>query len=106
MFKESLQIQRDAGDATYQALCLNAIGNVYLARGESEDALTYFQQALQLREKLNVPGDIADTLGNLGVTNVNSASTTKPPTPTCARSICIARAGTITARHCNRRASE
>jgi tetratricopeptide (TPR) repeat protein len=71
MFKESLQIQRDAGDETYQALCLNAIGNVYLSRGESEDALTYFQQALQLREKLNVPGDIADTLGNLGVTNVN-----------------------------------
>jgi tetratricopeptide (TPR) repeat protein len=44
---------------------------VYLARGESEDALTYFQQALQLREKLNAPGDIADTLGNVGVTNAN-----------------------------------
>ena len=55
MFKESLQIQRDAGDETYQALCLNNIGTAYLQKGENEDALTYLQQALQIREKLNVP---------------------------------------------------
>ena len=41
MFKESLQIQRDAGDETYQALCLNNIGTAYLQKGENEDALTY-----------------------------------------------------------------
>ena len=71
MFKESLQIQRDAGDETYQALCLNNIGNAYLQKGENEDALTYLQQALQLREKLNVPVDIADTLHNLGEAYAN-----------------------------------
>src|SRR5208282_5296564 len=32
----------------------------------NEDALTYLQQALQIREKLNVPDDIAATLENLG----------------------------------------
>jgi eukaryotic-like serine/threonine-protein kinase len=71
MFKESLQIQRDAGDETYQALCLNNIGNAYLQKGENEDALTYLQQALQLREKLNVPADIAETLHNLGEAYAN-----------------------------------
>ena len=70
-FKESLQIERDAGDETYQALCLNNIGNAYLQKGENEDALTYLQQASQLREKLNVPGDIAETLHNLGEAYAN-----------------------------------
>ena len=66
MFKESLQIQRDAGDETYQALCLSNIGTAYLQKGETEDGLTYLQQALQIREKLNVPGDIAETLQQPG----------------------------------------
>ena len=47
-------------------MCLNNIGNVYLSRGENDNALTYLQQALQLREKLNVPADIAETLHNAG----------------------------------------
>ena len=71
MFKESLQIQRDASDETNQALCLNNIGSAYLQKGENQDALTYLQQALQFREKLNVPGDIADTLHNLGEAYAN-----------------------------------
>jgi tetratricopeptide (TPR) repeat protein len=66
VLKESLQIQRDAGDQNYQALCLNSIGYVYLSRGDSDNAFTYFQQSLQLREKLAVPGDIADSLHGLG----------------------------------------
>ena len=53
-----MQIQRDAGDETYQALCLSNIGTAYLQKGENQDGLTYLQQALQIREKLNVPGDI------------------------------------------------
>jgi tetratricopeptide (TPR) repeat protein len=71
VYKESLQIQRDAGDETNQALCLNNIGNLYLSRGDNEDALTYLQQALQLRQKLNVPTAIAETLHNLGVAYAN-----------------------------------
>ena len=66
---ESLQIQRDSGDETYQALCLNSIGIVHLANGHYDDALTYFQQALQLRENLQVPGEIVETVYNLGQTN-------------------------------------
>jgi tetratricopeptide (TPR) repeat protein len=48
-------------------VCLNNIGNVYMQKGENQDALTYFQQSLQLREKLNVPDQIADTLHNIGL---------------------------------------
>jgi tetratricopeptide (TPR) repeat protein len=59
-------MQRDFGNETYQALCLNNIGNVYLAQGKSDDAITYYQQSLQLREKLGIPADIAQTLHNLG----------------------------------------
>jgi tetratricopeptide (TPR) repeat protein len=33
--------------------------------GDTDNAFTYSQQALQLREKLGVPGDIADTLESL-----------------------------------------
>jgi tetratricopeptide (TPR) repeat protein len=69
MFQESLQIQRDFGDEAYQALCLINIGNVYLTNGHYDDALTYFQQALQLREKLKLTGGIAETVYNLGKTN-------------------------------------
>jgi tetratricopeptide (TPR) repeat protein len=47
-------------------LCLNNIGGAYLAKGDADNALTYLQQALQLRQKLNVSGDIADTLATLG----------------------------------------
>src|SRR5207245_7922114 len=65
MYKESLQTQRDSGDEAYQALCLNNIGIVYLSKGQHDDALTYFQQGLAMREKMKVPGDIADTLHNL-----------------------------------------
>lgn len=42
-----------------------------MAKGENQDAVTYFQQALQIREKLGVPGDIADSLHNLGEVYVN-----------------------------------
>jgi tetratricopeptide (TPR) repeat protein len=47
-------------------LCLNNIGNSYAFKGDYDDARTYFEQALQLREKIKVPSDIADTLHNLG----------------------------------------
>jgi tetratricopeptide (TPR) repeat protein len=68
MYKESLQIQRDSDDETYQALCLDHIGGIHVSKGEYEDALTYFQQALQLREKLKVPGEIVETVYNMADT--------------------------------------
>jgi len=48
---------------------LNNIGNARFAKGEYEDALTYFQQALQLREKAKVPEDIVETVHNIAETS-------------------------------------
>ncbi len=45
--------------------CLENIAGVYLSMGDTNNAFTYSQQALQLREKLGVPGDIAETLESL-----------------------------------------
>jgi serine/threonine protein kinase/tetratricopeptide (TPR) repeat protein len=70
-YKEALQIEREVGNENLQAFCQNGIGNVYLAQGEYDNALTYFERALQLREKFKVPGDIADTLHNLAETSTN-----------------------------------
>jgi tetratricopeptide (TPR) repeat protein len=50
---------------------LNAIGSAYFSKGSYEDARTYFEQALQLREKLNLPTDTADTLHNLAENSLN-----------------------------------
>jgi eukaryotic-like serine/threonine-protein kinase len=54
------------GDPALQAVCLNNIGSIYLVKGQNEDAIAYYKQALDLREKLNNPVDTADTLHNLG----------------------------------------
>jgi tetratricopeptide (TPR) repeat protein len=59
----------DAGNENSEALALSNIGNTYLLKGDYEDARTYFSQALSIREKLNVPTDIADTVHNLGETS-------------------------------------
>ena len=61
-----MEIQRGIGDQGGEALCLTNLGAVYLARGDTNNALTNFQQALQIRETLGVPGDIAAPLEGLG----------------------------------------
>ena len=66
MYKEALQPERDIGNESMQAICLNNIGSVYSEKGQYEDALAYFQQVLQLREKSDVPQDIVDARHNLG----------------------------------------
>ena len=48
-----------SGDEYRQALCLNNIGNVYLAKGQSSDALTYYERALELRKKPTFPAKLA-----------------------------------------------
>ncbi len=48
---------------------MNNIGNAYLSKADYLNARSYFEQALQLREKLKVPSYIADTLHNLGETS-------------------------------------
>jgi tetratricopeptide (TPR) repeat protein len=59
-------VQRDANDVNYQALCLSNIGDVYFAKYDTDNALIYYQQSLQLREKLNEPVYLAETLAALG----------------------------------------
>jgi tetratricopeptide (TPR) repeat protein len=71
MYKEALQLERDIGNESVQATCLNNIGSVYSEKNQFEDALTYFQQALQLREKSKVPQDIAEAVHNLGQTQAS-----------------------------------
>src|SRR5262249_28644861 len=48
----------------------NNIGSVYFEKAQYEDAHAYYEQALQLREKSNVPGDIVDSVHNLAETAV------------------------------------
>jgi len=66
LYKQALQIERDAGDQNNEALCLNSIATINLANGDVESAFTYFQQALQLGEKIADPRRIADPLQGLG----------------------------------------
>ena len=62
LYKESLQVQRDIGNESLQAICLNNIGpRLLFEKAQYEDAFTYFQQALQLREKSKVPQDIVES---------------------------------------------
>ncbi len=68
MFKQALQAEVDVGNQNNQALVLNNI-NAYLSKADYQNARSYFEQALPLREKLKVPSNIADTLHNLGETS-------------------------------------
>ena len=66
LLQEALQIERDTHDQLGEALVLNNLGSVYTAKGQYSDAQTYFERALELREKAKAPaGDIADTLHDL-----------------------------------------
>ena len=66
--QEALGILRDSGNRGAEALALNNIGSAYLAKGQYSDAHTYFERALELRERTKVSRDIAETLHNLGET--------------------------------------
>ena len=64
-------MEREIGDESLQAICLNNIGTSYSEKGQYEDALTYYQQALQLREKSKAPQDIVEAVHNLGDTSAD-----------------------------------
>jgi serine/threonine protein kinase/tetratricopeptide (TPR) repeat protein len=68
LLRESLQIRRDIGNTIGEALVLNNIGSVYFQKGQYSEGQTYFERALELREKAKVPNEIADTLHNLAET--------------------------------------
>src|SRR5262249_24376569 len=51
------------------ALCQHNIGVNSIDKGDYQDGLTYLQQAYEIRQKLNVPEDTAETLHNLAEAN-------------------------------------
>jgi tetratricopeptide (TPR) repeat protein len=59
----------EIGDEVLQASTLTSIGTVYDVRGEYSESLIYYQRALEIRERLGNPSDIADALHNLAETN-------------------------------------
>jgi eukaryotic-like serine/threonine-protein kinase len=68
LLQEALTILRDIGNQNLEARAVNNIGSVYMSRGEYSDAQTYFERALELREKAKAPQETADVLHNLGET--------------------------------------
>jgi serine/threonine protein kinase/tetratricopeptide (TPR) repeat protein len=68
LLQEALRTIRQSGDRGLEALALNNIGSAYFSKGQFTDAQTYFERALELREKTKVPTEIADTLHSLGET--------------------------------------
>ncbi len=53
--------------STYEAVCLSNIGVVYFAKYDTDNALIYYQQSLQLRQEAE-PARLpfAETLSSLG----------------------------------------
>jgi eukaryotic-like serine/threonine-protein kinase len=68
ILQEALTIARDTGNRNLEARALNNIGSLYMSQGQYSDAQTYFERALELREKAKAPQEMADTLHNLGET--------------------------------------
>jgi CHAT domain-containing protein/tetratricopeptide (TPR) repeat protein len=61
-------IRKRPGMERRVALVMNNLGGAYYDQHELDLAITYHQQAMALREKLNVPGaDLASSVLNLGV---------------------------------------
>ena len=48
---EGLKLSRENNDPTGEALCINALGNVYFAVGDNAKALEYYFQYLKMKEK-------------------------------------------------------
>ena len=61
---------RDLGDESSQAICLNNIGTAESGLGNFQAALTYYQQSLDIGQKLKDAGGIAESLHNLADINV------------------------------------
>src|SRR5215467_1768801 len=65
VLKESLQIQRDANDESYQGICLNNIGNAYIQKGETECARRHRRDTTESRSGLRGSGAVRPRYGFL-----------------------------------------
>ncbi len=71
LYKESLQVQRDIGNESLQAICLNNIGSPCTSkRRNTRTPSPTSSRRLQLREKSKVPQDIVEAVHNLGDASV------------------------------------
>src|ERR1019366_1724324 len=70
---DALALFRDLGDEANQALCLNNVGSIRSYMDNFQDALTSYQQAYQIREKLRLTDGMAESLHNLAETNADLA---------------------------------
>jgi tetratricopeptide (TPR) repeat protein len=65
-------MQRELHNENYEAMCLSNIGTVYFFTGRYDDALTNYERAFQLMDKLKLEGEIPAVLYNLGDTSVRT----------------------------------
>ena len=71
-YTQALQMYRELGHRTNEALVLNNIGTIQMSNGNFQDARTYFESALTIHERLKIPGPMADTQHNLGVVSASA----------------------------------
>jgi len=72
---EHLRIVRIATVAVViAAMGAGLLGTIYLWRGSYDEAQTYLQQAAAIRERMNLPGDAADTLHSLAEVSVKTGA--------------------------------
>jgi len=65
----ALSLFRDLGDEERQSLCLNNLGSIRGYMGNNQEALTLYQQSYEIRERLKLTDDMAESLHNLAATN-------------------------------------
>jgi serine phosphatase RsbU (regulator of sigma subunit)/uncharacterized protein HemY len=66
LFEIALQGSHQTNDSVYQFRCKNILGLSYYATGNNIEALTYYQDALELTSKLNLKKEKSSVLLNLG----------------------------------------
>ena len=67
-------MQREVRNQASEAVALNNIGTMYLSLGSYDEAKTYLQQAVTIRERINAPSEMADTLHNLAEVSVKTGA--------------------------------
>jgi tetratricopeptide (TPR) repeat protein/CHAT domain-containing protein len=72
-FQTALTLFREVGDQAGEATALGDIGAVYVAMGQSQNALTYLEQALTIQRQIGDRAGEGTTLGTLGTVYYNLA---------------------------------
>ncbi|OQX28642.1 MAG: hypothetical protein B0D92_07910, partial [Spirochaeta sp. LUC14_002_19_P3] len=65
-FREALDIYRELGERSGEAVCLGNIGLIFYNRGELNNAMKHYREALDIYRKLGERSGIASTYNNIG----------------------------------------